>query len=275
MSGAKRACESLKHRPDISNPILDVICADPTPSKIEAAIGGVPPRALVVAGIEASSNIDTALAMGIAANTAGAMFAIAEQSLGSPSLVFSAGQLLSLVYYRPMAILREYDFIAEGTVLQLLIESFRRPRVRAVLIGDPARRLKALLDEIRLDWNDPEIGLVSGPMMTFRLACTLTQVAELGGHLDSRTKIAHELCNCSLFPYNIEDTRKAVGSLTKVWGLHTRTLYLLPKEAKRRGFPDPAMADALFDFIERIDTEERWYTSASGYQFDILYISET
>jgi len=273
-SSTKKACNSLNCRTDINVPKLDVICTDPALSKIQTAIKGVSPRVIVVAGIEAESGVDTALAIGKTISAAGAMLAVAEQSVGSPQSVFSAGQILSLVHYGTMAIFREYDFIAEDTVLQLLIEYVRRSKVKAILIGDPARRLKGLLDEIKLEWADPDNIMVFRPEVTFRAACALTQVPVLDPNLNTHQKIAYELNRQGWFPYNFEDTRKAVGSLTRVWGLHTRTLHMLPHEARRRGFPNPDEADVLFDFIERIDTDERRFTSASGTKFDILYISE-
>ncbi len=273
-SGTKRACDSLNCRTDINVPQLDVICIDPTQPNIQTAIKGVCPGAIVVAGIEAVSGVDTALALSKTINAAGAMLAVAEQSVGSLQSVFSAGQILSLVYYGTMAIFREYDFIAEDTVLQLLIEYVRRSKLKAILIGDPARWLKGLLDEVKLEWADPDNIMVFRPEVTFRAACALTQVPELDPSLNTHQKIAYELNRRGWFPYNFEDTRKAVGSLTRVWGLHTRTLYMLPQEARRRGFPHLNEADVLFDFIERIDTDERVFTSASGTQFDILYISE-
>jgi len=174
-----------------------------------------------------------------------------------------------------MAIFREYDFIVEDTVLQLVLEHIRRGRAKAILIGDPANRVKALLDEVKLEWNDPDTGMIFRPEIAFRVACALTQVPALDSSLNTREKIAYELSRQGWFPYNVDDTRKAVGSLTLVWDLHTRTLHLLPQEARRRGFPHLNEADVLFDFIERIDTDERVFTSASGTQFDILYISET
>ena len=273
-SGTKRACDSLNCRTDINAPQLDVICIDPTQPNIQTAITDVSPRVIVVAGIEAVSGVDTALALSKTINAAGAMLAVAEQSVGSPQSVFSAGQILSLVHYGTMAIFREYDFIAEDTVLQLLIEYVRRSKVKAILIGDPARRLKDLLDEVKLEWADPDNSMVYRPEVTFRVACALTQVPELAPSLNTREKIAYELNRQGWFPYNIEDTRKAVGSLTRVLGLHNRILYMLPHEARRRGYPNPGEADVLFDFIERIDTDERVFTSASGAKFDIVYVAE-
>ena len=273
-SGTKRACDSLNYRTDINAPQLDVICIDPTQPNIQTAIKGMSPGAIVVAGIEAVSGVDTALALSKTINAAGAMLAVAEQSVGSPQSVFSAGQILSLVHHGAMAVFREYDFIAEDTVLQLLIEYIRRSKVKAILIGDPARRLKGLLDEVKLEWADPDNSMVYRPEVTFRVACALTQVPALNGSLNTREKVAREGFLRGWLPYNIEDARKAIGSLTRVWDLHTRTLSMLPHEARRRGFPNPDEADILFDFIERIDTDERVFTSASGTQFDILYISE-
>ncbi len=273
-SGTKRACDSLNCRTDINAPQLDVICIDPTPSTIEVAVKGVSPSPIVVAGIEAVSGVDTALALSKTINAAGAMLAVAEQSVGSPQSVFSAGQILSLVHYGTMAVFREYDFIAEDTVLQLLIEYVRRSKVKAILIGDPARRLKGLLDEVKLEWADPDNIMVFRPEVTFRAACALTQVPELDPSLNTHQKIAYELNRRGWFPYNFEDTRKAVGSLARIWGLDKKYIHLLPEEACRRGFPHPDEADVLFDYIERIDTDERVFTSASGTKFDILYISE-
>ena len=273
-SSTKKACNSLNCRTDINVPKLDVICTDPALSKIQTAIKGVSPRVIVVAGIEAESGVDTALAIGKTISAAGAMLAVAEQSVGSPQSVFSAGQILSLVHYGIMAIFREYDFIAEDTVLQLLIEYIRRSKVKAILIGDPARRLKDLFDEIKLEWADPDNSMVYRPAFAFRLACALTQITTLAHGLDTYERIAYELNSRGWFIYNMEDTRKAVGSLAHIWGLDKKHLYLLPEEARRRGFPHPDEADVLFDFIERIDTDERVFTSASGTQFDILYISE-
>ncbi len=273
-SGTKKACDSLNCRTDINAPQLDVIYIDPTQPNIQATIKGVAPGAIMVAGIEAESGIDTAVALSKTISAAGAKFVIAEQSVGSPQSVFSAGQILSLVHYGTMAIFREYDFIAEDTVLQLLMEYVRRSKVKAILIGDPARRLKSLLDEVNLEWNDSDTGMVFRPEIAFRVACALTQVPELDPSLNTREKIAYELSRQGWFPYNVDDTRKAVGSLTRVWDLHTRTLSMLPQEARRRGFPHPNEADVLFDLIENIDTDERVFTSASGAKFDILYISE-
>jgi len=192
-SGTKRACDSLNGRTDINVPQLDVICIDPTQPNIQTAIKGVSPGAIVVAGIEAVSGVDTALALSKTINAAGAMLAVAEQSVGSPQSVFSAGQILSLVHYGTMAIFREYDFIAEDTVLQLLIEYVRRSKVKAILIGDPARRLKGLLDEIKLEWADPDNSMVYRPDFAFRLACALTQITTLAHGLDTYERIAYEL----------------------------------------------------------------------------------
>ena len=116
--------------------------------------------------------------------------------------------------------------------------------------------------------------MVFRPEIAFRVASALTQVPQLDSSLNTREKIAHELNRQGWFPYNVDDTRKAVGSLTRVWGLHTRTLHLLPQEARRRGFPHPHDAETVFDFIENIETDERIYTSGSGTQFHILDIHD-
>jgi len=273
-SGTKRACNSLNCRTDINTPQLDVISIDPTPSNIQTAMEAVSPHAIAVAGIEALPDIHSATAICEAANVSGAKFAVAEQSVGSPSLVWSAGQILSLVHHGAMAVFREYDFIAEDTVLQLVLEHIRRGRAKTILLGEPANRVKALLDEVKLEWNDTDTGMIFRPEIAFRVACALTQVPALDSSLNTREKIAYELSRQGWFPYNVDDTRKAVGSLTRVWDLNTRTLHVLPQEAKRRGFPHPNDADAIFDFIENIYTEERVFTSASGSKFDILHISE-
>lgn len=274
LSGSQRICTSLNCRDDISTPQLDVISSSPTPSEIQTVLEGMSSLVIVVAGVNSVSGGHTALGLIETVNTAGAMLTMAEQSVGSPQLVFSAGQILSMVYHGARAFFREYDFIAEDTVLQLLIEHIRRTKVKAILIGEPATRVKALLEEVTLEWNDPDTVMVFRPEITFRVASALTQVPHLDSSLDTREKIAYELNRQGWFPYNVDDTRKAVGSLTRVWDLHTRTLHLLPQEARRRGFPHPNEADALFNFIERSDTDERVFTSASGTQFDILYIFE-
>lgn len=274
LSGTQRACDSLVCRTDINIPQPDIICVDPIPSDIQTVIGGVPPGTLVVACIEALSDIGGAIAIGETINAAGAKFAIAEQSVGSPPSVFSAGQILSLVDCGATAVFREYDFIAEDTILQLLLEHVKKSKVKATLIGEPANRVKSLLEEVKLEWNDPDTVIVFRPEITFGVACALTQVPKLDSSLNTREKIAYELNRQGWFPYNVDDTRKAVGSLTRAWDLHTRTLHMLPQEAKRRGFPHPDDADAIFRFIENIETDERVYTSASGTQFNILNISE-
>jgi len=205
-SGTKKACDSLNCRTDINAPHLDVICTDPTQPNIQSAIKGVSPPAIVVAGIEAESGVDTALAIGGPINAAGAKFAIAEQSVGGSPSVFSAGQILSLVYHGALAVFREYDFIAEDTVLQLVLEHIRRGRAKAILIGEPANRVKALLDEVKLEWNDPDTGMVFRPEIAFRVACALTQVPALDSSLNTREKIAYELSRQGWFPYNVDDT---------------------------------------------------------------------
>lgn len=274
LSGAQRACNSLNCRTDISVPKLDVVCIDPTPSKLGTAIQAVPRGTIVVACIKPMSGLQSAVAIGKTINAAGAKFTVAEQSVGSPQSAFSAGQILSLVYHGVTAVFREYDFIAEDTVLQLLLEHNRRARAKAVLVGEPANRVKSLLEEVKLEWNDPDTGMVYRPEVTFRLACALTQIPGLDPALNTYEKIAYELNHQGWFLYNIEDTRKAIGSLTRIWGLNKRILYLLPYEARKRGFPNLDKADILFDFIENIDTDERIFTSASGNQFGILYVSE-
>ena len=111
-SCTKRACDSLNCRTDINAPQLDVICIDPTQSNIQAAIKCVSPGTIVVAGIEAVSGADTALTLSKTINAAGAKFAFAEQSVGSPQSVFPAGQILSFVHYGTIAISMTHDFIA-------------------------------------------------------------------------------------------------------------------------------------------------------------------
>lgn len=273
LSGTQRACDSLARCTSARVLQPHIICVDQIPSDIQALCGGTS-NLTIIATIEASSNISSAAAICEAASVAGVKLAVAEQSVGSPPSVWAAGQILSLVHRGATAVFREYDFIAEDTILRLLLEHIERSRAKATLIGEPATRVKVLLEEVKLDWNDPDTGMVFRPEITFRVASALTQVPHLDSSLDTREKIAHELNRQGWFPYNVDDTRKAVGSLTRVWGLHTRTLHLLPQEARRRGFPHPNEADALFDFIERSDTDERVFTSASGTQFDILYIFE-
>lgn len=273
LSGTQRACDSLASH--TSSRVLQphIICVDQIPSDIQALCAGRS-NLPIIATVEASLNLSSAAAICEAASAAGVNLAVAEQSVGSASSVWAAGQILSLVHHGATAVFREYDFIAEDTILRLLIESMEQSKVKATLIGEPAARVKALLEEVTSQWNDPDTGMVFRPEITFRVASALTQVPYLDSNLNTREKIAHELNRQGWFSYNVDDTRKAVGSLTTVWNLHTRTLSMLPEEARRRGFPHPSEAEALFNFIEGSYTDERVFTSASGTQFHVLYISE-
>jgi len=273
-NGANRACESLSCRTDLVLPQIDTIKVDLSLTQIKAATMTLQSNGFVLAGVQPNDNITHAINICAITTAANIPLAIAEQSVGSQSGKLAAGDLLSLISEGLEAIFTEYDFIADDAVLRLVLEHQRRAASKAILIGDPARRLKSLLEEIKLQWGDPDTEMVYRPEVTFRVACALTQVPQLDRNLDTREKIAHALNDQGWFPYNVEDTRKAVGSLTRVWGLHTKTLQMLPHEARRRGFPQPREADVLFNLIENIDTDERVFTSASGSQFDILYISE-
>ena len=272
-SGAEKACQSLNQVSDIHFPTLSVVHTDLVETNIIKVAEDIPHSKIVVAGINASSGFGVACNICTAINGTEAAIAIAEQSIGSPQTVFSAGQILTLIYNGATAVFREYDFIAEDTVPKLLVEHAGKTASGAILVGDPAVRMKAFLDEVMQEWNDPDIGPITRPELAFQLACTLGQVDSMDELLDTREKIASQLCN-TVFPHNVEDTRKALGSLTRIWGLHTRTLSQLPQEAKKRGFPDPEAAEQLFEFIGRIEVEERIYLAASGHRFDILYISK-
>lgn len=277
LAGAEKACNSLACRSDISIPSTDICCVSPALADIQATMKDKPPGSMVILGVGASADISHVCAICESIDQIRSKVVIAEQSVGSPPLVLSAGQILSLVYRGAKAVFREYDFIAEETVLNLLLQYSKRSNTKAVLLGEPAIRVKNLLDEVKLDWNDPDSGVISRPEISFRLACALTVVPSLDTSLDNREKIARELNSKGLFPYNFEDTRKAVGVLTRRWDLHTknpRRIHKLPEEARRRGFPHPQDADTIFDYLDNIDTEDETYTSASGDRFNILRIIE-
>jgi len=277
LAGAEKACGSLACRSDISIPSTDICYVPPTLADIQATMKDKPPGSTVIIGMEASADISQACTICESIDQIRSKAVIAEQSVGSPPLFLSAGQILSLVYRGAKAVFREYDFIAEDTFLYLLLQQMNRADIKAALLGDPAIRVKTLLDEVKLDWNDPDIGVVSRPEMAFRLACALTVVPSLDTSLNNREKVAYELNSKGWFLYNFEDTRKAVGVLTRRWDLHTknpRRIHKLPEEARRRGFPHPEDADAIFDYLDNIDTEDEIYTSASGHRFNILRIIE-
>jgi hypothetical protein len=273
-NGANRACESLSCRTALILPKIATIKVEPSPTQIETAIKDLQSNGLVLAGIEPNYGINNAVDICTVTEATNIPLAIAEQAVGNLSGRLKAGDLLSLLSKGTEAIFTEYDFIADDAVLSLIVEHMRSAVRGAIIIGDPAKRVKGLIDEIQLDWNDPEVGPIYRPDFTFRLACALTRVLDLRQTPYSREKIALELIRGGWFAYNFDDTRKAVGALATIWNLDNKRLHLLPQEARRRGFPDPSNADVLFQLIDMIDKRERLYTSASGNKFDLLYISE-
>lgn len=271
LSGAKRICELLNCQNDPSLPKLITMETEPS---IQEIISPISSPSVIIVGIRPDSKIDSILTLCTNIVSIGIHFAIAEQSIGSSTEVISAGNLALFVAKGVTAIFSEYDFIADGAVANLVIRNVQYTKKKTILIGDPAKRLNQLMSEVKIDWNDSENVHMYKPKFTFRLACALTRVPSLSRDLETREKIANELNKRSWFNYNFEDTRKAVGALADIWGLSKKNLYLLPFEAKKRGFPDFTNADELFEFIENLDKEEQSYTSASGNKFNILYVSE-
>ena len=272
IDGANRACKTLNCRNNPHIPRIIPIYSEPSPERVKATLDSLLSSSMVVVSVGPDCGIDTVSKLGTICTIDDIPFAIAEQAVGSAPTNLRAGDLIFFVAHGATAAFMEYDLIADDAVIELVAGNFRKGR--AILIGSPATRAKCLIDEVRLEWNDPEHRPVYKPNLTFRLACALTQVEELSRDLDTYEKVANELNKLGWFAYNVEDSRKAVGSLAETWGLSKKNLYLLPKEATRRGFPNPSRADEVFDFIdEHLDDDGSSFLSARGYRYDILHVS--
>lgn len=273
LSNSTRICGLLNCRSDIRSPYLNATRVEPSSHCIEAAVISSPSPCAVLIGTRSSPNITALLEMGATTVAAGAVFVAVEQPIGSEERHLSASELLLFFSGAASAIVNEYDLIADDAVMKLLLPVLHSPSGRCLLVGDLSNRLRTFVDEIQLGWNDPEESPLFKPEFTFRLAAALTAVPELDPGLDTYENVAYELQKHNWFPYNVEDTRKAVGALANVWGLSKKDLHMLPHEARKRGFPDLCHADRLFTLIQNLDHAGEYHTSASGDRFDILHLS--
>jgi hypothetical protein len=272
LNGCIRACASINLRTDLSLPTLGATKIDLDLVAVKSTLIEKPNPAMILTGICPPEGLSIAKSSCKIALDAGIPIAIAEQVFGGGTTGFTAGQLLELILSGARVIFNEYDFLADNSILRVSLESFHKPNIKTTLIGAPADKLQRLIDEIKLDWEEDERPVYK-PEICFKLACSLSQVNTLPTYLTSREKIAHELYTKGHFLYNSEDTRKAIGSLSHVWGIDSNHLFELPAEARKRGFTGLSDPDRVFELLKDMSTEPRQFTSASGIKFNVLYVT--
>jgi hypothetical protein len=268
-SGATRVCHLLNTHSCLKIPHLDVIRVNPSTESVKKVFDSLDSPSVLMIGFESRCGGASITKLCNECISQNVPFIIVEKSIGNTMNDISAGQLIHFSYREASAIIREYDFIADEAVGQLVIDHLKQKHNGTLIIGDLATRVKYFLDEIQQDWNYLHDGnnTIYKPSITFQLAQALTCVPELNNNLDTYEKVAIEIVDRGWFAYNYEDVRKAVGALVDAWGLNKKNLRFLPLEAKKHGFPPSCAAKGLFEFIENLDMQEREFTSSKTNKF--------